>query len=141
MRWLALDIGAKRVGVALSDSEERVVSPHTAIPFGSPQDLAKRVGKLVESLGVESVLVGMPTTRSGQSRGEERVQKVVAALSQALPVPVITWDERGTTSEAEALLAGSGVPSKKRRGVVDALAAAVLLESFLALRKEKTSGS
>ncbi len=141
MRWLALDIGAKRVGVAVSDSEERVVTPQSAIPFGSPQELAKRVATLVRTLGVEAVLVGVPSTRSGQSRGEMRVRDVVAQLSQVLPVPVTTWDERGTTREAEALLAERGVPQKKLREKLDALAAALLLESFLALRRERTGGS
>lgn len=127
--------------MALSDSEERVVTPQTAIPFGSPQELAQTVARLVHTLGVEAVLVGMPTTRSGQSRGENRVRRVIAALLQVLPVPVTTWDERGTTREAEALLADSGVPPKKRREKLDALAAALLLESFLALRRESTGGS
>lgn len=140
MRWLALDVGAKRVGVALSDSEERVVTPQATIPFGSPQKLAQRVATLVRSLNVEAVLVGVPTTRSGQSRGEARVRHVVAVLTEVLPVPVTTWDERGTTQEAEALLAECGVPARKRREKLDALAAALLLESFLALRREKTSG-
>lgn len=141
VRWLALDVGAQRVGVALSDREERVVTPQAAIPFGSPQELAQRVAKLVQSWDVEAVLVGVPTTRSGQSRGEARVRQVVAVLTQVLPLPVTTWDERGTTQEAEALLVARGLPARKRREKLDALAAAVLLESFLALRRERTSGS
>lgn len=141
VRWLALDVGAKRVGVALSDSKERVATPSGTIPFASPQDLAERVAGLVRSWGVEAVLVGVPITRSGQSRGERRAREVIAALSRLLSVPVVGWDERGTTREAQALLAQRGLSARQQRDKLDALAAALLLESFLAVRRNRTGGN
>lgn len=134
-------MGAERVGVALSDSDERVVTPQAAIPFGSPGDLAKRVAELVRAWGVEAVLVGVPVTRSGTSRGEARARAVIAALSEVLPVPVVPCDERGTTREAQQLLRERGLDSRKQRDKVDALAAALLLEGFLALRRDYTRGN
>lgn len=139
MRWLALDLGAKRVGLALCDSEERVVTPQGTVPFASPELFAELIAARVRSWGVEAVLVGVPGTRSGASRGEARSRAVVAALSQVLPVPVVPWDERGTTREAQELLKERGLKGRKQRDKADALAAALLLEDFLAVRRQYTT--
>lgn len=137
MRWLALDVGAKRIGVALSDPDEMVVTPCRVLTSGSPQTLAEQVRELVSLWGVEGVVVGEPVTRAGASRGQARVAAVVQALRRVLAVPVETFDERGTTGEAMARLAAAGVDIRRRKQVVDAVAAAALLEAFLALRKAK----
>lgn len=138
MRWLALDIGARRVGAALSDASEKVVTPHGTLAFGSPEALAEQVAGLVARWGVEAVVVGVPLTQGGKSRGEARVLAVVEALRRRLTVPVRTCDERGTTGEALARLSERGFTGKKKKATVDAVAAAVLLETFLALPRERT---
>lgn len=131
MRWLALDIGARRVGVALCSSDEGVVSALDPLPFNGPTGLAASVAALVQRWEAEGVVVGVPLTRGGDSRGERRVGAVVEALVDTLKVAVETFDERGTTAAARTLLAEAGVPRSRWPGLVDGIAARLILESFL----------
>lgn len=132
VRWLALDIGRARVGVALSGAEGAVVTPLPPIPFTGEAALARSVAELVDRWGAAGVVVGVPRTCSGSGRGEQRVAGVMAALRRTLAVPVATEDERGTTAAAEALLREGGAPARKRAAVRDSIAAQLILESFLA---------
>jgi putative holliday junction resolvase len=134
MRWLALDVGSKRVGVAVCDAEERVATALRPLPFSGAAALATAVARLVAELEAGGVVVGVPVTRLGQGRGEARVAAVVAALESVLPVGVVTVDERGTTKEAEQLLAEAGVPRRRWDDLVDGLAAKLILETHLAAR-------
>ncbi len=134
MRWLALDVGSRRVGVAVCDADERVASPLRAIEYTGPEGLANAVAALVRTWEAEGVVVGVPVTRSGQGRGERRVAGLVASLRRALAIPVETTDERGTTRAAEELLAAAGVPRRRWPDVVDGVAARLILERHLATR-------
>jgi putative pre-16S rRNA nuclease len=131
MRWLALDVGSKRVGVAVCDADELVASSLSTLDYGGPEGLAEAVAGLVRTWEVAAVVIGVPVTRSGQGRGELRVAGVVAALRRALAVPVETADERGTTAEAEGLLAAAGVPRRRWPELVDGVAARLILERHL----------
>ncbi len=134
MRWLALDVGSRRVGVAVCDGGERVVTPAPAIPFAAPPVLAEVVRRLVAEREAEGVVVGLPVTLSGEGRGERRVRGVVEALRAVLDVPVETVDERGTTKAAEALLREAGVPPRRWPGLIDSTAARIILETHLQKR-------
>jgi putative holliday junction resolvase len=134
MRWLALDVGSKRVGVAVCDADERVATALRPLPFAGAAALAAAVARLVGELEAGGVVVGVPVTRLGQGRGEARVAAVVAALESVLAVGVVTVDERGTTKEAEQLLAEAGVPRRRWDDLVDGLAAKLILETHLAAR-------
>lgn len=123
--------------MALCDAEESVVVPKATLDFVSAQNLAARVKVLVEQWNVEGLVVGWPQTRLGKSPGELRVKEVLAALAEILPIPVVPFDESGTTQEAASRLAERRLPSRKAKQVIDALAAAVLLETFLAQRKRE----
>lgn len=132
MRRLSLDVGSRRVGVAVCDDGEGVVTPIAAIVFHGAAALAREVAMLVESRCIGVVVVGLPVTRAGQGRGEARIAEVVAELSACLDVPVSTEDERGTTIEAEERLSSAGVPPLRRRNLIDSVAAQIILESHLA---------
>jgi putative Holliday junction resolvase len=134
MRWLALDVGTRRVGVAVCDAEERVATALPPLAFGGPQSLAAAVAKLAAEREVGGVVVGVPVTRGGAGRGEVRVAAVVTALRERLAVEIATADERGTTAEAERLLAEAGVPRRRWDGLVDGVAARLILETHLAAR-------
>jgi putative Holliday junction resolvase len=134
MRWLALDVGSKRVGVAVCDADERVATALRPLPYAGAAALAAAVARLVGELEAGGVVVGVPVTRLGQGRGEARVAAVVAALESVLAVGVVTVDERGTTKEAEQLLAEAGVPRRRWDDLVDGLAAKLILEMHLAAR-------
>jgi putative Holliday junction resolvase len=134
MRWLALDIGSRRIGVAVCDSEERVATALDPFAFTGSEGVAERVATLVRTRDAEGIVVGVPRTRAGGGPGERRISTVVDVLCARLTVPVELIDERGTTAAAEALLLEAGVPRRRWRGLVDSLAARLILESFLALR-------
>jgi putative Holliday junction resolvase len=134
MRWLALDVGSRRVGVAVCDAREQVATALAPFAFTGPEGMAEEVARLVGEWEVGGVVVGVPHTRSGQAPGERRVSTVAAALRVRLAVAVELADESGTTAAARSLLAEAGVPPRRRRALVDSLAARLLLESFLAMR-------
>lgn len=134
MRWIALDVGRARVGLAVSDREERVVTPLPPLAFNGPEALAAAVDSLIRDREVGGVVVGVPVTRGGEGRGELRVAAVVAALRAALDVPIETADERGTTAAAQSLLREAGVPARRWESLIDGIAARLILETFLAGR-------
>ncbi|OFV79910.1 MAG: hypothetical protein A2Y78_11635 [Acidobacteria bacterium RBG_13_68_16] len=140
MRWLALDVGSRRVGVAVCDVQEQVATALDALAFTGPERVAEEVASLVRTWEAEGVVVGVPRTRSGQGPGERRVRSVVAALRTHLMVPVEVEDESGTTAAAEGLLAEAGVPQRRWRELVDSLAARIILEGFLAMRGRGDGG-
>jgi putative Holliday junction resolvase len=135
MRWLGLDIGASRVGVAISDDSERVVTGLDPIPYRGPDDLAVRVGELAAERQCAGIVVGVPRTRGGASRGERRVAAVAKALRDRLRLDVALVDETGTTKAAEERLAGAGVPRRRWAALVDGVAAAIILEEMLETRR------
>ncbi|MGD1148935.1 MAG: Holliday junction resolvase RuvX [Thermoanaerobaculaceae bacterium] len=137
MRWLALDIGSRRVGVAVCDADEQLATPLRAIAYSGPERLAEAVEELGKTWAAEGVVVGMPHTRAGNSRGEVRVSRVVAALERRFEGPVETVDESGTTAAAEAQLAEAGVPHRRWEELVDSLAARLILEAHLASRRNQ----
>jgi putative Holliday junction resolvase len=137
VRWLALDVGARRVGVALCDRDERVATPLPALEFAGAEALAAAVAHLLAAHELGGVVVGVPVTRAGTSRGEARVAAVLAALRSGLAVPIETVDERGTTAAAEAALREAGVPPRRRCAVVDGVAAQMILEAFLERRRAR----
>jgi putative Holliday junction resolvase len=141
MRWLSLDVGSRRVGVAMCDAQERVATPLQALSFTGPDGVAEGVAALVRTWEVGGVVVGVPSTRAGQGRGERRVLATVAALRARLAVPVEVIDERGTTVAAEGLLADAGVPRRRWRDLVDSLAARLILEAFLEQRGRRDGGT
>lgn len=136
MRWLALDVGISRVGLAVCDAGERVVTPLRPLDFPGVEGMVPALAPIVREYGVEGLVVGVPVTRAGAGRGERRVGEVEGRL-RALGLPVESEDERGTTAAAETLLREAGVPRRRWRDVVDGVAAQLILESFLARRKRE----
>jgi len=132
VRWLGLDVGRVRVGAAVGDSSCSAATALPPIPFKGADLLARTIADLVDTWAAEGVVVGVPKTRSGCGKGERRVAAVVAALRQALTVPVATEDETGTTAAAEIRMREGGVPVRRRDSLRDSVAAQLILESFLA---------
>lgn len=126
--------------MAVCDRDERVVTPLPAVAFESPVTLAETVRSCAERWEVEAVVVGVPLTRGGDSRGERRVAAVLGVLRTRLDLPIETCDERGTTQVARAWLTEAGVPESRHAGRLDSLAAKAILERLLSsrTRAEKT---
>lgn len=132
MRFLAIDHGTRRMGIAVSDDLKLIAHPLEyipAVPFG---DFLSRLRQILAEKEVELIVVGLPRNLDG-SHGPSalKVQEFVAELRGAVPIPVRTWDERLTSVQANRLLIGANVQRKQRKEKVDAAAAAILLQSFL----------
>ena len=139
MRALGLDLGSRRVGVAICGSDARVAVPVTTL-LRSPRnsadaektDFISEITKLVRDRKIEVVVVGLPLSLSGRAEyAAAGVHSVIRKLRRSVDVPIVAWDERLTTTTAERSLISRGLPSVKRRKVVDQLAATVILQAWL----------
>lgn len=133
---MALDVGAKRIGVAVADPDGKLALPvATILRTGVHDDLA-RIAEYLEAYGVNELVVGDPITLSGQ-RGiaAERIDEFVSLLRRVFSGAIHRVDERMTTAQATRSLIAADVSRRKRREIVDQMAAALILESFLARRR------
>lgn len=132
MRILALDHGTKRVGVAVSDAMKVIAQPLEYIPPEPFADFLARLKEILRDREVELILIGMPRNMDGSyGPAALKVQEFVAALKNAVTVPIQTWDERLTSAQANRFLIQSNVRRDKRKEKVDKTAAAILLQSYL----------
>jgi putative Holliday junction resolvase len=134
-RVLGLDVGDRRVGIAVSDPTGTVARPLWTLVRGSREEDFAALGALVAEHGIGLVVVGHPLSLDGTVGAQARhIARYARALADHLSVPVVSWDERYTTVVAEEVLSRSGKRRKKHtqdKGRVDAVAAAVLLQSYL----------
>ena len=133
MRVVGIDLGQRRIGVAVSDGAGRVAVPHGTVErSGDPDRDRAALAALVQELGAEAVVIGLPLSLDGGvGPAAQAAEAEAAALADVLGVPVDLVDERLTTVSAHRSLARAGVRSRSRRRVVDQVAAAVLLQSWL----------
>ena len=132
MRILALDHGSKRIGVAVSDETRTIAQPLEYIPAGPFADYLARLRQLIREKEIGLILVGLPRNMDGShGPAAEKAQTFVAALRDAVVVPVETLDERLTSAQANRVLIQGGVRRAKRKEKVDKMAAAILLQSYL----------
>ena len=131
-RLLGLDIGEKRIGVAVSDENGSLALPVTVINRRSRSSAVLYIAGEVRRYKAEGVVVGMPYSLRGEMTQQSRsVEGFCRELSTALTVPVTTWDERFTTVAAEQLLLQGGLRKKDRRKRLDSSAAALILQGYL----------
>ncbi|MDH5738993.1 MAG: Holliday junction resolvase RuvX [Nitrospira sp.] len=131
-RILALDYGTKRIGVALSDELRWTAQPLETFERRALDWDVAHIATLVSSHDVERVVLGFPLQLDGRQGPAVLAMRVFAEkLEAGISVPIILWDERMTTKAAEDLLIAADVSRKKRKGVVDRIAAAILLQSYL----------
>lgn len=136
-RILALDPGTKRIGVALSDELGWTAQPLETFERRSIEADVRHIQGLVSRHEVREVVMGLPIRLDGRmGPAEESVRGLIALLQDRLTVPVVAWDERLTSKAAEDLLIEANVSRKKRKGAVDRVAAALLLQSYLASLSE-----
>jgi putative Holliday junction resolvase len=132
-RVLAIDYGTKRIGVALSDELGWTAQPLETLNRRTLDRDIAHIASLVGTYEVRQVLLGFPLQLDGrEGPAIEAMREFQSRLEQGVPVPVILWDERLTTKSAEDLLIAADVSRKKRKGVVDRIAASILLQSYLA---------
>ena len=136
MRYLALDVGERRIGIALSDETATLASGlETVVRTGGRRDVAAIAG-LVERHRPEAVIVGLPLNMDGTAGGQvEKVRAFVEDLKRRIPIPFVERDERLTTVEAHEILRKSGVAWNQRGALLDKVSATVILQEFLDERK------
>jgi putative holliday junction resolvase len=132
-RALGLDLGTRRIGVALSDSAGTVATPYDVLTrSGDRTSDHARIAELVDEAGATMVVVGLPLSLDGSVGPAARgILDEADELRARLPVGVVTWDERLSTVEAQQRLRAAGVRGRKGRRVVDQVAATVILQSWL----------
>jgi putative Holliday junction resolvase len=131
-RLLGVDFGQVRVGVAICDAERKIAFPLTTYERRGPEKDAAYFRKLVGDEAVGGLVVGLPVHldgREGQKAGEARA--FGRWLGETTGLPVVFWDERFTTVEAESALWNAGLTHKKRKARRDRVAAQIQLQAYL----------
>lgn len=132
MRYLAIDHGTRRMGIAVSDELKMIAQPLEFIPSEPFAAFLARLKQLIAAKEVELVLVGMPRNMDGTfGPAAEKVREFVAVLQAEISVPIKTLDERLTSVQANRVLLQGNVRRADRKQKVDAMAAAILLQSYL----------
>lgn len=132
MRYLGLDLGRARIGLALADEVLRTARPHSTVHRRSDAADLAAIAEVAREFEVTRAVVGLPLNMDGTEGDSARFARGFAAkLGAALGVPVELQDERLSTFEAEGRLRERGVAARDQRGLIDAEAAAVILQSWL----------
>ncbi len=133
---MALDVGSKRIGVAIADPTQTFALPADTIVRTNLHDDLERIGELLASYNALELVVGDPVTLSGErALAAEKMDAFVESLRKVFKGTIHRIDERLTTAQATKTLIAADVSRKRRKQVVDKMAAALILETFLARRR------
>jgi putative Holliday junction resolvase len=132
MRFLGLDHGTERIGVALSDDLGMIAQPLEFIPNRPTAGIWERLKEILQNSPYELIVIGMPRNMDGSyGPASEKVNQFIEQLKLEIDVPIKTWDERLSSVQANRVLLMANVSRKKRKGKVDKMAAAIILQSYL----------
>ncbi len=132
MRFLGLDYGSKRIGVALSDPDGTMAFPIETIQVKPDGSHIKDIKAIIDAYQVVKLIVGLPYNMDGSIGDRAReVMRWGGQIEAQLGIPVIFWDERLSTSEAHEMLQGINVKGRKRKSIVDKIAASIILKGYL----------
>ncbi len=136
MRIMAIDYGDAHTGIAVSDPTGLLAGYTATITAYRPEVVAERIAALAAEHGAEELVLGHPLNMDG-TRGPraEKAEAMASLLREATGLPVVLWDERRTTVDAHQILFSAGKNAKKRKKVVDAVAASLILEGYLTYKK------
>jgi putative Holliday junction resolvase len=137
-RVMGLDVGERRIGVALSDADRTLATPLTTIRAAPREQAFAQLRRLVIEHSVIEVVVGLPLTLRGEVGPQATIiQAFAAELERALDLPIALFDERLTSAAAEQMLRDLGVKPAKRKEQIDQVAAAIILQDFLDHRRNR----
>lgn len=138
MKILAVDLGKARTGLAVCDENEVLASPTGVVAEWNREKLLQKVAAEAARLAVGEIVVGLPRNMDGSEGESARNARAFAERLRGLvPVPVTMQDERGTTITAHNYLNDTDTRGKKRKAVVDAVAATVILQDYLTYRRNR----
>jgi putative Holliday junction resolvase len=134
-RLLSLDLGSKRVGVAVSDEQWLAVRPLQALSRRSWKELLRQVSEIVRSFDAQALVLGLPLLLDGiEGEAAQETRRLARNFQLSLKIPVFMQDERLTSHEAEKSLLGEGHSHESLREELDSRAAAIILEDFISSR-------
>lgn len=129
---MGLDIGTKRIGVAVSDEAGILAQSREVIFRKNETHVFARIKELAEEFGVKEIVVGLPINMNGTFGAKSReIKKFSEKLKKETSLSVKLWDERLSTKEAEDILVKASFTRKKRKKVIDKLAAQIILQGYL----------
>ncbi len=140
MRILALDVGDKRIGVAISDQTGNIARALTTINQ-EEQNVLDKLRSLIQKYQIDNIIVGLPLKSDG-TLGDQalKAQRFAESLKKETAVPILVWDERFTSVQAEKALLTMNLRRRKRKSVIDQVSASLILQSYLDhLKNEKSS--
>jgi putative Holliday junction resolvase len=138
VRILALDVGEKRIGLAVSDPLGITAQGLEVLTRKDPEADLARLVEVAREWGVQEIVLGLPRHMDGRpGKAVPEIMELARRLKEALGVKVATWDERLTSAEAERVLIAADVSRRRRRQVVDQLAAVLILQGYLESRGQQ----
>ena len=140
MRYLGLDLGTRNLGVAISDNSHIIASMLTVIRFPDEQyELAlEELKKILSEYKVSKIALGLPKNMNGsEGFASKRSRLFKELLEQSIDIPIYLVDERLSTTEAENILLEADISRKKRKKVIDGVAAVIILETFIKMEENK----
>lgn len=135
---MSVDLGKARTGLALCDKTEFLASPYKVIFEKSPQKLLQKVADAAKEAKAALIVVGLPKNMDGtEGESAQNARDFAAQLAELTEVETVMQDERGTTITAHSFLNDTNTRGKKRKNVVDEVAATIILQDFLDARKNR----
>jgi len=129
---MGLDIGTKRIGVALSDETGQIASASEVVVRTSDSIAICRIKQIISESNVGKIVVGLPVNMDGSAGSSVKMsEKFAGKLKKETEVDICFWDERLSTREAENIMISANVSRKKRKSVIDKLAAQIILQGYL----------
>lgn len=135
MRTLGLDVGSKRIGVAISDALGITAQGRLSLERKSDEGVIDELRKIIEKEDVSEIVVGLPLNMNGSRGPAVKEAETFADNLKKFGIPVKLWDERLTTREAERLMIAGGASRGKRKKKIDKLAAQLILQNYLGSKK------
>jgi putative Holliday junction resolvase len=132
MRYLGIDFGSKRLGLAISDEMGIIAGKYGTLESRGTKNDLNRIKEIVEREGIQTIIIGYPKNMNGSlGKAAQRVETFVAGLKEVIDIPIETWDERLSSVSAEKTLIRGDVSRKKRKKVIDQMAAVIILQNYL----------
>lgn len=132
MKIMGLDIGTKKIGVALSDQTGQIASASEVILRKSDSVAIRRIKQIADEYNVKKIVVGLPVNMDGSDgKSAKMSEKFAGKIKKETEIDICFWDERLSTKEAENIMISADVSRKKRKGVIDKLAAQIILQGYL----------
>ncbi len=140
-RFLGLDYGRRRIGVAISDELLLTAQPVDTWEGAPREEITRRIEELIRTREVKKIILGLPLSLSGEKSSMTReVERFAEHLRKSLALPVILWDERLSSVQSKKVLQSMGIKTGKNKSKVDRMAAVLLLQCYLDHLEEEESG-